>query len=55
MVFRTHEISKRLWIFVFVMMSVIVVAVVMWIIHGANILHLQDISAFRAALDRALA
>jgi hypothetical protein len=55
MVFRTHEISKRLWFFVFVMMSVIVVTVVMWIIHGPNILHLQDISAFRAALDRALA
>jgi hypothetical protein len=49
-VLGTHVIRKGLGLLEAVAMIIVAVSVIMWISLWANILHLQDISAFRAAL-----
>jgi hypothetical protein len=55
-VFRANKISEGFGFFVVVApISVFLVAMVMWVICWTNILHLQNIATFWAALDRAVA
>ena len=60
-ILRLYKISEGLWLAFKVVHSVVIrtmaVAVVvgMWVLRWANVFHLQDITTFRAALDRAIA
>lgn len=53
-VLRADEIREGLGLLVAVAVAVVVVVVVMGVSLGADVLHLQDVAALRAALDRAV-
>jgi hypothetical protein len=60
-ILRFHEVSEGFWLAFKVVCSIVVramamaVIVGMWVFRGTNIFHLQDITTFWAAFDRAIA